>query len=205
MSRQEIRASVKEGVTSRKGSDRGKASITCAAPSYPRGLDGHLGMRARAAGGAPITRPCHAGQIVFTQSSIMLSREMALRSGSTKSGWRLLTLLLVAAVVFAPGWPEFHERAEERSDPRDLAARILAPTLDEGAVGQGSVEKLRQGPRGESKRLPPDVLLAATLAGLLVLFVASRACMLAPYRHPGPGSASHSTSTPRAPPLLQPA
>jgi hypothetical protein len=52
------------------------------------------------------------------------------------------SLLIAAAVVFAPGWhgPE----APQRPRGSDLVARVLAPTVEEGAVREAVADVMRQ-------------------------------------------------------------
>ena len=111
------------------------------------------------------------------------------------------TLLIAAAIVFAPGWSG---RAAPSHEPgRELAARVLAPTVDEGALQTApSVKKQLRTGRGEVDPLDVatpivDSLLLAVALTVLGFLVAGIKRSI---------SARHIRFSPsRAPPNLQPA
>jgi hypothetical protein len=63
-------------------------------------------------------------------------------------------LLIATAVVFAPGW----YGGETPQHPRgsDLAARVLAPTVDEGAVREAVADVMRQVGGQQARIRRPD-------------------------------------------------
>jgi hypothetical protein len=112
-----------------------------------------------------------------------------------------LALFVVSAVIFAPGW---YERGRpEPAHGADLAARILAPTWDDGAVTPAAAEAKTQ-PRGQYlRRLQPTtdvayltgVMRAALAFAFLWLFTSGHARPVVQIRH--------SSRLSRAPPPLQ--
>ena len=69
-------------------------------------------------------------------------------------------LLVAAAVVFAPGWQG--EGSPEPPEGSDLAARVLAPTVDKGAVRETAVDIRHQLGVRQAKRGPGVISVAAT-------------------------------------------
>jgi hypothetical protein len=59
-------------------------------------------------------------------------------------------LFIAAAVVFAPGWQG--QEAPQRSGASDLAARVLAPTGDPGAIREAVADTTGQFGGRQSKR-----------------------------------------------------
>jgi hypothetical protein len=113
-----------------------------------------------------------------------------------------LGLLIAIAVVFAPGW--YGQEAPQHHRGSDLAARVLAPTVDEGAMREAAADLKHQLSSRQGKRSRPSLPSAAIVAlGLgaiaLVIFwgVARYRQQLLRFR------LRHGFS--RAPPLLQPA
>jgi hypothetical protein len=112
-----------------------------------------------------------------------------------------LALLVVAAVIFAPGW-----YGQGRSGlPRgaDLGTRMLAPTFDEGTVARTASE-IKPHPRGQHvKRFHPAAdfaYLGAFMPGTLGLAFLWR---IAAKRVRPIVRFHHSIRLSRAPPLLQ--
>jgi hypothetical protein len=112
-----------------------------------------------------------------------------------------LALFVVAAVIFAPGW--YGRGRPQPAQGADLAARILAPTWDEGTVARTAPEPKQQ-PRGRyGKRLQQDANVAYLTSfmlgplgfAFLWLFASGH---MRPIVHVG-----HSSRLSRAPPLLQ--
>ncbi|MDQ3662680.1 MAG: hypothetical protein M3454_16820 [Actinomycetota bacterium] len=68
-------------------------------------------------------------------------------------------LLIAAVVVFAPGW---HGPGRPQA-PRgiDLAARVLAPTVDEGAIRQTGADAKHQLGSRHKKQLRPGITFEA--------------------------------------------
>jgi hypothetical protein len=63
-------------------------------------------------------------------------------------------LLIAAAVVFAPGW--YGQEAPQHPRGSDLGARVLAPTVGEGAVRESVADVMRQ--LGDQQaRIRPDI------------------------------------------------
>lgn len=112
-----------------------------------------------------------------------------------------LALVVVAAVIFAPGW-----YARGRPEPprgADLAARILAPTWDEGTVARAAPE-VKPDPRGQYVERIRSAANFASLAaftlgtlglGFLWLTASNRVRAIVRFRR--------SSRLSRAPPLLQ--
>lgn len=73
-------------------------------------------------------------------------------------------LLVAAAVIFAPGWhgqePPQHPRGS------DLAARVLAPTVDEGAIREAAADVKHQLGGRHTRRWRPDVTFEAVAFGV---------------------------------------
>lgn len=116
----------------------------------------------------------------------------------------LFSLALAAVVVFAPGAGHIHGSTSSGGDPTELAARMLAPTLDAATTADArptTVEKRSDNERARRAAVPSGAMFVlATLfaSALLFGFSDSRSLvprvidLLAPKRR-------------RAPPLLQPA
>lgn len=115
-----------------------------------------------------------------------------------------LSLFFIAALVFAPGeqWLGREPLADVRGS--DIAARVLAPTVDQGLAGEGRFGRAAPSQERENRgtgRLWAGALLVATF------------CLLAPTRFFVIRSAAISSlhryvrtaERRRGPPLLQPA
>ena len=110
-----------------------------------------------------------------------------------------LALLVTAAVIFAPGW---HEQGHPTPPQADhLAARMLAPTWEKGAIRRGGPEVEHEVKDRYIERLypidPPAALLilALSIGGLALLW------LVASHRGPTPHRFCHSKGLSRAPPL----
>ncbi len=113
-----------------------------------------------------------------------------------------LALLVAAAVVFAPGWQGDGSPTPPRGS--DLAARVLAPTFDQGAIRDAVADVKHQPSARQAKRRPGDISAAVAgfglvAAGLVILWVL--AFVRRPFFSP---PALHAFFS-RAPPYLQPA
>ena len=112
-------------------------------------------------------------------------------------------LLVAIAVVFAPGW--YGQEAPQHPRGSDLAARVLAPTVDEGAMREAAGGLKDQVSSRHGKRWRPSLTSAAIVAfgpgaiALVIFWGASRHRQQLPCRF----RLRHRFS--RAPPLLQPA
>lgn len=120
------------------------------------------------------------------------------RMKSSVLGSRLV-LFVIAAVIFAPGW-----YGRGRSEPPlggDLAARILAPTWDEGAVARAAPE-VKPLLRGHYERFHSVTFayLAAFIPGTLAL---AFLWLIVPNRVRSILRFHTSTRVSRAPPVLQ--
>ncbi len=112
-------------------------------------------------------------------------------------------LLIAASVVFAPGW--YGQEAPQHPRGSDLVARVLAPTVDEGAIREATTDARHQLGVRQAKRWRPSFTVAGVIA--LGLGAITLALLWA--------VASHCESLPRlfrfryrfsrAPPRLQPA
>jgi hypothetical protein len=112
-------------------------------------------------------------------------------------------LLVAAAVIFAPGWdghgPPQHPRGS------DLTARVLAPTVDEGAIRSAAAELKDQLSGRHAKRWRPGLTVEViTTSGvdplaLVIIWVVTSYC--------GPffGLNRVRFLSSRAPPRFQPA
>jgi hypothetical protein len=64
-------------------------------------------------------------------------------------------LLIATAVVFAPGW--YGGEAPQHPRGSDLAARVLAPTVDEGAVREVVADVMRHFGDKQARIRRPDI------------------------------------------------
>jgi hypothetical protein len=64
-------------------------------------------------------------------------------------------LLIAAAVVFAPGW--YGREAPQHPRGSDLAARVLAPTVEEGALREAAADVMRQLGDQQARIRRPDI------------------------------------------------
>jgi hypothetical protein len=112
-------------------------------------------------------------------------------------------LLIAAAVVFAPGW---YGQGEPRS-PRgsDLAARVLAPTVDEGVMRQATADANHQFGGGQTKRWRPSFALGGVLTFGLGAIALVTFWTVASHRATLPRLLQSRFRFSRAPPHLQPA
>jgi hypothetical protein len=113
-----------------------------------------------------------------------------------------LALFVVVAVVFAPAWQEGGSPEPPRGS--ELAARVLAPTVDEGAVRDDVADVKHQVGARQAKRRPSFISTAvdgygfvATVLVVVWMLASSRRSFL-------PRPALHAALS-RAPPRLQPA
>ncbi|HZJ51783.1 MAG TPA: hypothetical protein VFF07_13290 [Actinomycetota bacterium] len=112
-------------------------------------------------------------------------------------------LFVAAAVIFAPGW-----HGQDRPQPlrgSDLAASVLAPTVDEGAISEAAANATHQLGGRHTKRWRPDITFetVATIGvgGLpLAIF-----WLVALYAAPQIGLYRLRFRFSRAPPRFQPA
>ncbi len=72
-------------------------------------------------------------------------------------------LLVAAAVVFAPGW--YGEGPPQPPRGSDLAARVLAPTVDQGSIRTAVADAKDQLGSRQSKRHADPVSTAAATLG----------------------------------------
>jgi hypothetical protein len=112
-------------------------------------------------------------------------------------------LLIATAVVFAPGW--YGQEAPEHPRGSDLAARVLAPTVDEGAIREIGADPKHQLSTRQSKRWRPSLSSAAIaafgLGAIALLIFWAVAC----HRESQPPRLRLRHRLSRAPPRLQPA
>jgi hypothetical protein len=109
---------------------------------------------------------------------------------------------LVAAVVFAPGW--HGGGAPEHPRGSDLAARVLAPTVDEGAIREAAADIEHQVSGRHSKRWRLGITLEAFVTLGLGPLTPAIFWVIASYSgHLSDLFRRHFHSS-RAPPLLQP-
>jgi len=73
-----------------------------------------------------------------------------------------LVLFLVAAVILAPGW---YGQGPPQQQRGNLAARVLAPTVNEGEIRKPAVQQKHQLSGRQAKRWGSDITIkaAATL------------------------------------------
>jgi hypothetical protein len=111
--------------------------------------------------------------------------------------------LIAAAVVFAPGW--YGQEAPQYPRGSDLAARVLAPTVDEGAMREAAADLEHQLNSRQGQRWRPSLTSAAIVAfgqGAIALVILwGVAC----YREQLPLRFHLRHRFSRAPPCLQPA
>jgi hypothetical protein len=112
-------------------------------------------------------------------------------------------LLVAAAVIFAPGW--YGDGPPEHPRGSDLAARILAPTVDEGTVRESTGDEEHQLGGRHTKRWSP-VVISASLADLKLSAMALVIIWIVAF-YPGPllRLVRLRIRLGRAPPFLQPA
>lgn len=117
---------------------------------------------------------------------------------------RPLSLVFVAALVFAPGEHWLGSAQTTQKDSANIVARMLAPTLDQGLAGEGrfggvdlsSQEKAKRGIR---------VWAGALLFAAFCVAAASRRLLLLSGAMSRAERVAHSRIRRRGPPLLQPA
>jgi hypothetical protein len=112
-------------------------------------------------------------------------------------------LLIAAALVFAPGW--HGQEAPHYPRGSDLAARVLAPTVDEGAIREATTDAAHQLGARQAKRWRPSFSLAGALTlglGAIALLILWAAAF---HREPLPRLFRFRYRLSRAPPALQPA
>lgn len=112
-----------------------------------------------------------------------------------------LALLIAAAVIFAP-YPSGEEYPEP---PRgaDLAARVLAPTFDEGAMRSATQEVNHQLTSQHATRLNPERAVVGPVSALLVGVALSVVWLLRFERIRVLHRYRYSSKLSRGPPLLQ--
>jgi hypothetical protein len=83
-----------------------------------------------------------------------------------------LAPLVAAAIIFAPGW--HGQGPRQHPGGSDLAARVLAPTVDEGAIREGAEDVGHQLDGRQAKRWRPAVTFGAVTVSVLgaIAFVA---------------------------------
>ncbi len=112
-------------------------------------------------------------------------------------------LLIAAAVIFAPGSDE--QGVSQHPPESNLAARVLAPTVDEGAVRETAADLEHQLGGWQAKRWPSSSTLEAVLAfglGALALAILG---LVTSYSGRPVGNYQLRFRFSRAPPHLQPA
>jgi hypothetical protein len=112
-------------------------------------------------------------------------------------------LLIATAVVFAPGW--YGQEAPQHPRGGDLAARILAPTVDEGAIREVGSDPKHQLSTRQSKRWRPSLTSAAIAAFGLGAIALANFWAVACHRESQPPRLRLRLRLSRAPPRLQPA
>jgi hypothetical protein len=114
-----------------------------------------------------------------------------------------LALVVAAAVIFAPGW--YGQEAPQHPRSSDLAARVLAPTVDEGAMREAAADLKHQLSSRQGKRsrpsLPSPAIVALGLGAIALVIFWGVAC----HRQQLPLRFRLRHRFSRAPPLLQPA
>jgi hypothetical protein len=114
---------------------------------------------------------------------------------------RCFALLIAAAVVFAPGWNG--REAPGHPGGNDLAASVMAPTVEEGAVREGVADVMRQFGDQQARIRRPDITFeSVTSLGLgalamLLLWIA------ATFSGPPFGLNQLRSRSARAPPCLR--
>ena len=81
-------------------------------------------------------------------------------------------LLIATAVVFAPGW--YGQEVPQHPRGSDLAARVLAPTVDEGAIREAAADLKHQLGSRQGKRWrpsPPSAAIVALGLGAVALVI----------------------------------
>jgi hypothetical protein len=110
-------------------------------------------------------------------------------------------LLVATAVVFAPGW--YGQEAPQHRWGGDLAARVLAPTVDEGAMREAAADLKHQLSSRQGKRwrpsLPSAAIVALGLGAISLVIFWGVAC----HRQQPPLRLRLRHRFSRAPPLLQ--
>jgi hypothetical protein len=113
-----------------------------------------------------------------------------------------VAILIAFSVVFAPGWPG---RGASRPEGSDLAARVLAPTIDEGATREAATGLKHQLSARQLERWRPGLTSATTVASSVTATALVILWIVAAY--PGRLSSVRRflNRFSRAPPHLQPA
>jgi hypothetical protein len=112
-------------------------------------------------------------------------------------------LLIATAVVFAPGW--YGPETPQHPRGSDLAARVLAPTVDEGTIREVAADLKHQLRTRQSKRWHPSLTSAAIAACRLGAISLGTLWAAADHRESLPPRLRLRHRPSRAPPLLQPA
>jgi hypothetical protein len=112
-----------------------------------------------------------------------------------------LALLVAAAIIFAPA--PYERRQSEPPLGADLALRMLAPTFDEGTLGEAVPEVKRQVRGRHVKRFHPAVTLAGGLALMAGLIGLALLWLIASNSVQVIGLIRLSAGFSRAPPALQ--
>jgi hypothetical protein len=124
--------------------------------------------------------------------------------GPSSEGWLMrsrFVFLLVGAVVFAPGW--HGGGASEHPRGSDLAARVLAPTVDEGAIREEAhIEHQLSG--RHAKRWRTGITFEALVTLGLGALTSAIFWVIASYSGHRFDLFRRHFHTSRAPPLLQP-
>jgi hypothetical protein len=117
-----------------------------------------------------------------------------------------LSLLLVAALVFAPGEHRLGGAETTQRDSGDIAARMLAPTLDQGLSGKGRFGRVDLSSRERERRGIERFWVGALLLAAFCLAAASRSFLIVGFAAKSrPEHLAHAPIRRRGPPLLQPA
>jgi hypothetical protein len=114
-----------------------------------------------------------------------------------------LAIVIAVAVVFAPGG--HGEAAPRHAEDSGLAARVLAPTIDEGAIQQAAADVKHQLSGRQLKRWRPSLTsvgtfgASVTATGLVLFWIVATHCGRLNFVY------RFSKRLSRAPPRLQPA
>ena len=114
-----------------------------------------------------------------------------------------LALLVIAAVIFAPGW--YGQGQMEPPQGADLAARVLAPTFNEGIVRDRAAGVTHQLTGRDTKRVHPIDPLAGLAPFLVATFGPAVMWLISSDLIGLTRRVRRSRRLSRAPPLLQPA
>jgi hypothetical protein len=125
-----------------------------------------------------------------------------MRRGASNIRWRF-ALFVAFALLFSPRWDNVGATGSARENPRDLEARVLAPTVRDALIGAPqklAPRGLFSGERSPRLALGSLAVAALVLAATSLLWVRNHSWARVESR---PSLLSRLVRNPRSPPTLQ--